>query len=914
MEKFYEGRMFLQKAFQKILSDKDIKKCPELRQSCEQYLDQLKVEIQSIKTLEASTNANQHEDSASLASPKSNHSTGSEVVSSALPGTGSETEFVNADYYFEPFKLACKVKSTRIVSTSLDSIQKLVAYGHLRGDIADPNNPEQPLANTIVDTICECFIGQQTEENVQLQIIKALLTCMTSPALEVHEGALLQTVRTVYNIYLASKSLVNQRTAQAALTQMLSVLFSKMESECAPEKNAVAVSESNPNPQSHQLKNQEESQSPKGQTNDDATSISSKQSELSSSTSEQHANTKYDSHHSERQQNDENDTSGEPNSNDRMSNATIVSECDTEHGESKSERQLSESRQIEDASDNYRANEKMKNGHDAKSTEDKSNEETVQSILEEIVTNVAEMADRENVQNGPLNGSSGSLPNNTEDDESSVAAGALSPPNFLHISQKDALIVFRALCKLSMKPLAEGPPDPRSHEYRSKVQSLKLLHVVLQNAGPVFKSARLFVEVIKQYLCVALSKNGVSPVAEIFELSLSIFLALYANFKQHLKVQIEVFIREIFLTILESSMSSFDHKWLVIRALKVICSEPQNVVDIYLNYDCDLSSANVFERLVNDLSKIAQGLHSIQLGATPVQTKSIRIEGLHCLVDILRCMVQWSHDLYYNPNDQSNMGSKGDKASHKSSMTNLSIRPQGGSIGDTESNLDVPSIGSNSVVVATDGTESPSKLGGSMNSLNSIGASSTSADNPAIFENIKQQKEVLEQGLDLFNKKPKKGLQFLQNQGILSLSPEKVAEFLHLHEEKLDPTMMGDFMGEGDDFNKAVMYAYIDQFDFQETDFLTALRQFLEGFRLPGEAQKIDRLMEKFASRYCETNTNLGVFATADTAYVLAFSIIMLTTDLHSDQIKKHMTKADYIKMNRGQFSLLVLIQIFSSS
>lgn len=52
-----------------------------------------------------------------------------------------------------------------------------------------------------------------------------------------------------------------------------------------------------------------------------------------------------------------------------------------------------------------------------------------------------------------------------------------------------------------------------------------------------------------------------------------------------------------------------------------------------------------------------------------------------------------------------------------------------------------------------------------------------------------------------------------------------------------------------------VMYSYVDQLDFTEKDFVSALRHFLEGFRLPGEAQKIDRLMEKFASRYCECNT-----------------------------------------------------------
>ena len=43
-------------------------------------------------------------------------------------------------------------------------------------------------------------------------------------------------------------------------------------------------------------------------------------------------------------------------------------------------------------------------------------------------------------------------------------------------------------------------------------------------------------------------------------------------------------------------------------------SDAQCVVDIYLNYDCDLALANIFERLVSDLSKIAQGRHAMELG------------------------------------------------------------------------------------------------------------------------------------------------------------------------------------------------------------------------------------------------------------------------------------------------------------
>ena len=51
-------------------------------------------------------------------------------------------------------------------------------------------------------------------------------------------------------------------------------------------------------------------------------------------------------------------------------------------------------------------------------------------------------------------------------------------------------------------------------------------------------------------------------------------------------------------------------------------------------------------------------------------------------------------------------------------------------------------------------------------------------------------------------------------------------------------------------------------------------------------------------SRFCTQNE--GVFANADTAYVLAYSLIMLNTDAHSAQIKKKMTQQEFVNMNRG--------------
>jgi len=50
--------------------------------------------------------------------------------------------------------------------------------------------------------------------------------------------------------------------------------------------------------------------------------------------------------------------------------------------------------------------------------------------------------------------------------------------------------------------------------------------------------------------------------------------------------------------------------------------DAQAVVDIYVNYDCDLAAANIFERLINDLSKIAQVNSFLRLNLTFLDLKS----------------------------------------------------------------------------------------------------------------------------------------------------------------------------------------------------------------------------------------------------------------------------------------------------
>jgi brefeldin A-inhibited guanine nucleotide-exchange protein len=60
--------------------------------------------------------------------------------------------------------------------------------------------------------------------------------------------------------------------------------------------------------------------------------------------------------------------------------------------------------------------------------------------------------------------------------------------------------------------------------------------------------------------------------------------------------------------------------------------------------------------------------------------------------------------------------------------------------------------------------------------------------------------------------------------------------------------------------------------------------------------------METFADIYTKQSPG-GIFGHADTVFVLAYSTIMLNTDLHNPQVKTKMTVEQFISNNKGEES-----------
>nr|CAI5834185.1 unnamed protein product [Callosobruchus analis] len=161
-------------------------------------------------------------------------------------------------------------------------------------------------------------------------------------------------------------------------------------------------------------------------------------------------------------------------------------------------------------------------------------------------------------------------------------------------------------------------------------------------------------------------------------------------------------------------------------------------------------------------------------------------------------------------------------------------------------------------------------------------------------------KKWLPQGTEYFNQKPKKGIQFFQEHGVLKheLDPNEVAHFLR-ENPGLSKAMIGEYISNRN--NLHILEAFVKTFDFTEVRIDEALRAFLETFRLPGEAPTISLILEHFAEYWHKSNGE--PFADVDSAFTLAYAIIMLNVDQHNENAKKQtipMTAAAFKKNLKG--------------
>lgn len=152
-----------------------------------------------------------------------------------------------------------------------------------------------------------------------------------------------------------------------------------------------------------------------------------------------------------------------------------------------------------------------------------------------------------------------------------------------------------------------------------------------------------------------------------------------------------------------------------------------------------------------------------------------------------------------------------------------------------------------------------------------------------IAERRKMRKRTIVAGIELFNKEGgKKAIPFLVENGVLMHSPASAALFLREHAGELDESKVGEYLDpKKGEFNSELLTAYLRTFSFRGVPIDIAMRQFMFGFRPAGEAQILDRLLERFSQVYIEENPGSD-FVKTDSAFWFSFSIMQLATTQHN--------------------------------
>jgi hypothetical protein len=161
--------------------------------------------------------------------------------------------------------------------------------------------------------------------------------------------------------------------------------------------------------------------------------------------------------------------------------------------------------------------------------------------------------------------------------------------------------------------------------------------------------------------------------------------------------------------------------------------------------------------------------------------------------------------------------------------------------------------------------------------------------------------DIYDRVVRTFNLSYKKGLALARENGFCRTGP-LTASFL-LNTVGLSRIEIGKVLGTYDARGLECLSAFTDGCGFEGLPFLQALRLFLTKFKLPGEPEMVDRIVEAFAKSYKRANPSdpdTGLL-TEDNIYGLGFAVIMLNTDMYSKSLKKKdmMSRIDFVRNTR---------------
>ncbi|XP_023171113.2 Golgi-specific brefeldin A-resistance guanine nucleotide exchange factor 1 isoform X2 [Drosophila hydei] len=473
----------------------------------------------------------------------------------------------------------------------------------------------------------------------------------------------------------------------------------------------------------------------------------------------------------------------------------------------------------------------------------------------------------------------------TSNQDAAVLSSTLTPYGLPFIQE-----LFRFLIILC-NPLDKQNSDSMMHT------GLSLLTVAFEVAADNIGKYEVLLELVKDDLCRNLISLLSSERLSIFAADLQLCFLLFESLRGHLKFQLECYLKKLSEIIAsDNPKTPYEMRELALDNLLQLWRIPGFVTELYINYDCDLYCTDMFESLTNLLSKYT-------LSATNA-VYSTHIISMDTLISVIDCI---EHNC----------------AAAKSNNSLSHTMVQAPAIGVGGSRHSRHNSGLEGIVI-DNGEDHVENIANFINNssqrlrLQSAGESGSITSEE--LASVKEKKRLLSKGTEWFNQRPDKGIQYLQEHGILhaQLDPMQVALFLR-ENPGLDKKMIGEYISKKKNVDSKILINFVDSFDFTGLRVDQALRLYLETFRLPGEAPLIFLVLEHFSDHW--HNQNHEPFANTDAAFRLAYAIIMLNMDQHNSNAKRlnvPMTLEDFTKnlrgLNGGQdFDQEMLAQVFNA-
>ncbi|NIG59572.1 golgi-specific brefeldin A-resistance guanine nucleotide exchange factor 1 isoform X8 [Pontoporia blainvillei] len=340
----------------------------------------------------------------------------------------------------------------------------------------------------------------------------------------------------------------------------------------------------------------------------------------------------------------------------------------------------------------------------------------------------------------------------------------------------------------------------------------------------------------------------------------------------------------------ENPKMPYEMKEMALEATVQLWHIPSFVTELYINYDCDYYCSNLFEELTKLLSKnsfpVSGQLYTTHLLSLDALLTVIDSTEAHCQAKVLNNLTQQEKKEAARPGSE-RAASDGKAIGMAPDIAGLHV-PGGGRLPAEHGKPGCSDL------------EEAGDSGADKKFTRKPPRFSCLLPDPRELIEIKNKKKLLITGTEQFNQKPKKGIQFLQEKGLLTIPMDntEVAQWLR-ENPRLDKKMIGEFVS--DRKNIDLLESFVSTFSFQGLRLDEALRLYLEAFRLPGEAPVIQRLLEAFTEHW--RNCNGSPFANSDACFALAYAVIMLNTDQHNHNVRKQnapMTLEEFRKNLKG--------------